>query len=128
MCTSPSSFQLLKKKKIWVVCASFFCDIGIREITLICGEIHHTKNYQNIPKVNLSQQKIRGSLIVFLLSIKSSFRFVQEKITITCILTNDMGRVKRICVFEHSVMTNFNCACPAIKRGQGSGFLSEGSS
>ena len=39
-----------------------------------------------------------------------------------------MGRVKRICVFEHSVMTNFNCACPAIQRGQGSGFLSEGSS
>ena len=36
--------------------------------------------------------------------------------------------VKRICVFEHSIMTNFNCACPAIQRGQGSGFLSEGSS
>ena len=39
-----------------------------------------------------------------------------------------LGRVKRFCVFEHSVMTNFNCACPAIQRGQGSGFLSEGSS
>ena len=42
--------------------------------------------------------------------------------------TQYMGRVKRICVFEHSVVTNFNCACPAIQRGQGSGFLSEGSS
>ena len=39
-----------------------------------------------------------------------------------------MSPVKRICVFEHSIMTNFNCACPAIQRGQGSGFLSEGSS
>ena len=39
-----------------------------------------------------------------------------------------LWRVKRICVFEHSAMTNFNCACPAIQRGQGSGFLSEGSS
>ena len=39
-----------------------------------------------------------------------------------------MSRVKRICVFEHSVMTSSNCACPAIQRGQGSGFLSEGSS
>ena len=39
-----------------------------------------------------------------------------------------MSPVKRICVFEHSVMTNFNCACPAIQRGQESGFLSEGSS
>ena len=39
-----------------------------------------------------------------------------------------MSPVKRICVFEHSVMTNYNCACPAIQRCQGSGFLSEGSS
>ena len=42
--------------------------------------------------------------------------------------SNNMSPVKRICVFEHSVMTNFNCACPVIQRGQGSGFLSEGSS
>ena len=27
-----------------------------------------------------------------------------------------MSPVMRICVFEHSVMTNFNCACPAIQR------------
>ena len=40
---------------------------------------------------------------------------------------NHLDRVKQICVFEHSVMTNFNCACPAVQRGQGSGFLSEGS-
>ena len=39
-----------------------------------------------------------------------------------------MSPIKRICVFEHSVMTNFNCACPAIQRDQGSGFLSESSS
>ena len=39
-----------------------------------------------------------------------------------------LWRAKRICVFEHSVMTNFNCVCPAIQRDQGSGFLSEGSS
>ena len=39
-----------------------------------------------------------------------------------------MSPVKRSCVFEHSVMTNFNCACPDIQRGQGSGFLYEGSS
>ena len=43
-------------------------------------------------------------------------------------LKEKMSPIKRICVFEHSVMTNFNCACPAIQRGQGSGFLSEGSS
>ena len=42
--------------------------------------------------------------------------------------TRDMGPVKRICVFEHSVMTNFNWACPAIQKGQRSGLLSEGSS
>ena len=39
-----------------------------------------------------------------------------------------LGPIKRICVFEHSVMTNFNCVGPAVQRSQGSGFLSEGSS
>ena len=42
-------------------------------------------------------------------------------------LRYQMSPVKWICVFEHSVMTRFNCACPAIQRCQGSGFLSEGS-
>ena len=46
----------------------------------------------------------------------------------TGFISEQLSPVKRICVFEHSVMTNFNCACPAIQRGQGSGFLSEGSS
>ena len=44
------------------------------------------------------------------------------------VVNYNLGRVKQICVFEHSVKTNFNCACPAIQRGQGSGFLFEGSS
>ena len=47
---------------------------------------------------------------------------------ITLVVNSSLGRVKRICVFEHSVMINCNCACPAIQRGQGSGFLSECSS
>ena len=55
-----------------------------------CGENQHTKNYHNIPKVNLSQQKIRGYPIVFLLFTKSSFRIVHAKIPSTCILTNDI--------------------------------------
>ena len=57
-----------------------------------------------------------------------------QKYTLSCKTGTDskrnayMSPVKRICVFEHSVMTNFNCACPAIQRGQVSGFLSEDSS
>ena len=50
---------------------------------------------------------------------------------LTCIngsVKDYLSPAKRICVFEHSVMTNFNRACPAIQRGHGSGFLSEGSS
>ena len=52
------------------------------------------------------------------------------KVPVSCLnyFLLQMSPVKRICVFEHSVMTNFNCACPAIQSGQGSGFLSEGSS
>ena len=32
-----------------------------------------------------------------------------------------MWRVKQICVFEHSVMTNFNCACPVNGHSEGPG-------
>ena len=53
-----------------------------------------------------------------------SFRFLR----VTLLELLKLSPVKRICVFEHSVMTNFNCACPAIQRDQGSGCLSEGSS
>ena len=75
---------------------------------------------------------------------RSPLNFVNASNALTCLLQNVyiiisiiiiarlqryiLSPVKRICVFEHSVMTNFNCACPAIQRGQGSGFLSEGSS
>ena len=60
---------------------------------------------------------------------KSFFFFLQLN-SLTGVLYHDhhMSPVKRICVFEHSILTNFNCACPAIQRGQGPGFLSEGSS
>ena len=63
----------------------------------------------------------------------STFVMISERWEITIVhktskKINYMSPVKRICVFEHSVMTNFNCACPAIQRGQGSGFLSESSS
>ena len=51
-----------------------------------------------------------------------------EMFTVLFRNNSKLSPVKRICVFEHSVMTNFNSACPAIQRGQGSGFLSEGSS
>ena len=50
-----------------------------------------------------------------------------ERNFLACVITY-VSPVKQICVFEHSVITNFNCACPAFQRGQGSGFLSEGSS
>ena len=54
--------------------------------------------------------------------------FMQRLSKLSFLKQHHLDGVKRICVFKHSVMTNFNCACPAIQRGQGSGFLSKGSS
>ena len=64
------------------------------------------------------------------ISVLPFLSFISYHLSLTLALTAQlhMSPVKRICVFEHSVMTNFNCACPAIQRGKGSGFLSEGSS
>ena len=64
---------------------------------------------------------------VFKINFQTISKFTM-KLLDTMQVHSKMSPVKRICVFEHSVMTNFNCACPAIQRGQGSGFLSEGSS
>ena len=87
--------------------------------------------------------KVYGCAInmCFFLNTELSFLTPNATETLFCLLNincdpqwprqtgpRQLGRVKRICVFEHSAMTNFNCACPAIQRGQGSGVLSEGSS
>ena len=60
--------------------------------------------------------------------VKTHAKFGYFMVICTILQNNKLSPVKRICVFEHSVTTSFNCACPAIQRGQGSGFLSEGSS
>ena len=74
-----------------------------------------------------STDKLSISILVFLVP-KLVHCHYRDKITSHLVNKSELGRVKRICVFEHSVMTNFNCACPAIQRDQGSGFLVEGSS
>ena len=73
----------------------------------------------------------RVTLLWMLRTLENSIMHVIITVIILNIQTHgsqQLGRIKRICVFEHSVMTNFNCSCPAIQMGQGSGFLSEGSS
>ena len=81
--------------------------------------MHYWGEWKNHYKV---LQNHNGILIIFTACHTTAFRV--HALQWYCY----MSPVKRICVFEHSVMTNFNCACPAIQRGQGSGFLSEGSS
>ena len=93
----------------------------------------------------LSRQRITGAdqtawmhrlictFIVRIYDIRQVFSYRRETIQFQhsfCLWVRrvKLWRDKRICVFKHSVMTNFNCACPAIQRDQGSGFLSEGSS
>ena len=74
-----------------------------------------------------------GSALFAQAYLSENLESLRYYIFIVCVLilqfdNNKMSPVKWICIFEHSVMTNFNCACPATQRGQGSGFLSEGSS
>ena len=79
-----------------------------------------TFQIQNSLSREFSLQKRNTDLVVaFLCGENTDWKSGKE---------NQLGRVKRICVFEHSVMTNFNCTCPAMQRGQGSGVLSACSS
>ena len=72
-------------------------------------------------------EKLCQQKALITLPIRCKFK-KRNLILYTFLMILYMSPVKRICVFEHSVMTNFNCACPAIQRGQGSGFLCEDSS
>ena len=88
----------------------------------VASQMDEQEHYdQRCSTFTLSGQcaSIRYDVIMFM---QIEFHYVSKLVYILVV------PVKRICVFEHSVMTNFNCAHPAIQRGQGSGFLSEGSS
>ena len=79
----------------------------------------------------LHEEKFENVMFYDFIYLAKGFRMrskVWSTLSLYIYMYHNMGPVKRICVFEHSVMTNFNCACPAIQKGQGSGFLSEGSS
>ena len=74
---------------------------------------------------NINSQ-IRWSIISIFINYMALCRFHNSNITKVQNNQAYMGCIKRLCVFEHSVMTIYNCACSAIQRGQGSAFLLEG--
>ena len=82
----------------------------------VSEELHHS-TYKNLSLLVGIEVEVVAIVLEVVVLVSGTGRFLDY-----------MSPVKRICVFEHSVMTYFNCACPAIQRGQGSGFLSEGSS
>ena len=61
------------------------------------------KNFKNITRVD---------------QLKNNMRKIKQTLyahnTPILLLLNEPRQA--ICVFEHSVMTNFNCACPVIQR------------
>ena len=100
-------------KKVWVLWRfwSDWMDLGVAQIILY---------------VSLHYVQYRSLQIKRCWSDIDNLESCQFSVNLS--YSHHMSPAKRICVFEHSVMTKFNCACPAIQRGQGSGFLSEGSS
>ena len=105
----------------------FYCQTkskSLRKITLFFAndnlELYSwwmaTKNFNAIELVSRGIQQCKVNAIL------NAFECV------ILVFQYSLSPVKRFCVFEHSAMTHFNCACPAIQRSQGSGFLSEGSS
>ena len=119
---------------IWI------CDASYKSIIKsFCGYIRHLVSYQLEPLSFIMSLLPGSTLRKFYHSNPNKFNFrywgirdlppsVRKYNGTPMETLHHLNPVKRICAFEHSVMTNFNCACPAIERGQGSGFLSEGSS
>ena len=99
----------------------FAYNVSLEPHDMIIGYLHENKIVKTF--VNFILHITNWEL----LEIRNNIKHENQRFTVNEI-ANIMSPVKRICVFEHSVMTNFNCACPAIQRGQGSGFLFEGAS
>ena len=57
---------------------------------------------------------VRG-MTIFMTIIKYMYATCARKRQFDWFVRAKVGPVKRIWFFEHSVMTNFNCACPAIQ-------------
>ena len=111
----------------------------------VCTGMYRYKAKQNVSlflKINCEVLTFYAKLKVLAMGLAHNTQYVEQllhwyfysasiylkRICSATIWAENMSPVKPICVFEHSVMTNFNCACPVIQRGQGSDFLSEGSS
>ena len=67
---------------------------------------------------NIGQTEEAGQLLMTLVTEASNVLAGKSTMSTTMYnINNHTGRVKRIIVFEHSAMTNFSCACPAIQMG-----------
>ena len=87
-----------------------------------------TSNYQHHLSCSYKQQK---KINIF--PHKTDFRSFSDlpipHFLLLFTLAQEYGpRQANLCLRAFLVMKNFNCSCPVIQRGQGSGFLSEGSS
>ena len=87
-----------------------------------------TSNYEHhLSCLYKQQQKIN------IFPHKTDFRSFSDLPIAHCLLLFTLAqeygpRQANLCLRAFLVMKNFNCSCPVIQRGQGSGFLSEGSS
>ena len=109
----------LRNHRIFCYCEQWTCQSpGMVAFQTFCVFFQYDSDIQ--PQIIITFHNMK-KLSINLFSTNGRFESL-------LICSSYLWHVKRICVFEHSVMTNFNCACPAIQRGQGSGFLFEGSS
>ena len=110
-------------------CAVEICHDGMLEDTNSLDGAHMIYTYMSIGcrhngKLCRPYYTVCPDLSVWKLRIITEGFFFSSKIWVKVLKGNssykkltydfNLSPVKRICVFEHSVMTNFNCACPAI--------------
>ena len=95
---------------------------GLREklFRVVSNHVPDFEFFSNADKVSVTLGSDNISIIRF--SAKTCHDIFERRRTF---YTNG-PRQANLCLRAFR-QTNFNCACPAIQRGQGSGFLSEGS-
>ena len=90
----------------------------------LCGGPGNVQSDRSVGAGHVSRQRLScGCETFYYTEVSDSFDFLRKSYCDTVMVMpyplsiRNMSPVKRICVFEHTVVTNFNCACPAIQRG-----------
>ena len=116
--------SLLKPGGMALEVASF-CSCGFVKFCIRFS--HNITHFRHVKRIWLRIPLLNCFAVSYAVCLQQALNAIDSNQSVPLASISFEPRQANLCL-RAFVMTNFNCACPAIQRVQGSGFLSEGSS